>query len=107
MTVPSAGETEWDANWIVGGSLSEFLSLGCEWGYFALENLAYEWDATIDEIESGPSGEDSFEEDGERLRIFRAELGVKPWPNVRERLEELQRQKRFLLRFTKPWFRFW
>lgn len=33
------------------------------------------------------------------------ELGLQPWLNVRERLEVLQQQKRFILRFRKPWIR--
>lgn len=105
ITVPSAGETEWDANFIVGGSLREFLSLGCQCGYDTLEDLAYDWDATIDELQNGLPSEEVFEDDQERLQIFRAELGLQPWPNVRERLEALQQQKRFILRFPKPWFR--
>jgi hypothetical protein len=85
MTVPMAFER---ANQIVGGSFVEFLALGCRYGYFALEQLAYDRDETIAEIERG---QDELDEDDERLlAAIRERFGIDQWPEVRARLDELE-----------------
>lgn len=103
VTVPRAGATPWEVNFLVGESLHEFLSLGCHRGYSDIESLAYEWDATIADFEQEPEPGESVDE--ETLRVYREELGLRPWANVRERLQALERQKRFVLRFGRDWFR--
>lgn len=40
-------------NVVVGRGLIEFLSLGCRFGYFELDQLAYEPAETIDAIQRG------------------------------------------------------
>lgn len=47
ITVPSAGESE-DANFIVGETLHDFLRFGLRHGYFALEQLAYYPELTLE-----------------------------------------------------------
>jgi len=85
MTVPMA-ET---CNFIVGGNLAEFLSLGCRYGYFALEQLAYFRDRTIEQIESELHADgESGSRDG-LLGVLRDRLRLESWRNVRARLNEL------------------
>ncbi|MGQ0846125.1 MAG: hypothetical protein ACT4QF_18520 [Sporichthyaceae bacterium] len=80
MTVPMM----WDRpNVVVGGNLQEFLSLGCRFGYFELEQLAYDLAGTAGAIQT------AVEEDEVLLSELRRRLGLKPWPSVRTRLEEL------------------
>lgn len=104
VTVPSTGGTHWEGNFLLGESLHEFLSLGCHSGYSDLEQVAYEWDATITNLEEHAEPEGGLES-GETLRIYREELGLRPWANVRERLVALERQKRFVLQFGRDWLR--
>jgi hypothetical protein len=98
MTVPSLGKTPWDANVMVGESLHGFLSLGCRLGYAAIEQLAYDWDeAVLDlerwrNVETEPSSEKA-------LRAYRKELELEPWSDPRRRLATLEQGKRFVLRF--------
>lgn len=47
ITVPSGGEPE-DANFIVGENLPDFLRFGLRHGYFALEQLAYYPELTLE-----------------------------------------------------------
>jgi hypothetical protein len=76
MTVPMAFER---ANHIVGANLVEFLSLGCRYGYFKLEQLAYDRSGTIDP-------------DAHLLEDIIRRVGLRPWVDVRERLNDLDEQ---------------
>jgi hypothetical protein len=87
MTVPDAEEP----NLLVGDSLREFLCLGCVAGYMSLEELAFDPDGLMDRLSEKT-------EDERTLRIYRKELGLRPWPKARERLQELERRKPFVLR---------
>ena len=49
MTVPMNFGEE---NMVIANSLYEFLCLGCKFGYFNLEQLSYDYEATVQEIES-------------------------------------------------------
>ncbi|MGQ0467793.1 MAG: hypothetical protein ACT4QG_21050 [Sporichthyaceae bacterium] len=81
MTVPMV----WDRpNVVVGATLFEFLSLGCRFGYFALEQLAYDRDGTVDAIRRAAE-----EGDQPLLGDLRTKLGLTPWTSVRARLDEL------------------
>lgn len=119
MTVPMAGR-----NVIVGRDLHEFLCLGCELGYFPLEQLVYEREETIhllgraeavwqnrfrDDEDFYRSHPDRASELGVRLRreqsllnLLRAEFGLKPWEGVSERLTDLQDQHLPLLELAPP-----
>jgi hypothetical protein len=86
MTVPMAFDSP---NHIVGGDLWEFLALGYWNGYFYLEQLAYRWgrEKLIARLQGGPATDDP--EEARPLRHLIAEFGLRPWPNVAQRLDEL------------------
>ena len=88
MTVPM----QWDhPNIVVGRSIREFLDLGCRHrgGYFTLEQLAYDWDSTIADLETGNPAEPDGEVNVE-LGFLRDRFGLAPWPELGRRLESLQ-----------------
>jgi hypothetical protein len=84
MTVPMQFDRP---NIAVGGTLREFLSLGCASGYFGLEQLAYDYTAAAAAL-AGRVPED--EEAEQELALLRKRLGLTPWPAPRSRLDELQ-----------------
>jgi hypothetical protein len=95
MTVPM----QFDApNHVVGASLREFLALGCRVGYYHLDHLAYGWgrQAEASLLQDGTwtgTGWDGETEESTALELLSAltrELGLAPWPNVAQRLAELQ-----------------
>jgi len=85
MTVPMA-DTH---NVILGESLHEFMRLGARYGYFDLEQLVYDREKTVIEI-----NESFFLEESEMDSLLRIDLIKKfdlaPWRNVTERLKELE-----------------
>jgi len=95
MTVPMMFD---NPNIIVGENLSEFLCLGCEVGYFALEQLAYDIKQTIQSIMNpGPLDNDQ----AELLRLIREEFDLQPITQINYRFEVLQRTYIPLLTFSK------
>lgn len=101
MTVPMM------ENVILGANLYEFLCLGCETGYFNLENLVYPWRTELifrmthpQEWRELAEKEDpgyfenpnSFAHEQELLGLLINEFDLKPWVNVEARLAELQVQ---------------
>jgi hypothetical protein len=99
MTVPF----QWDfPNTMVGSSLHEFLCLGCYFGYFALEQLAYynERDLAIAELQVPEDVEDAWPEKRQILALMRSRFELSPWNDVRSRLAELDAQFRHLLVVT-------
>jgi len=100
MTVPSAGGSPMECNFLLSETLHEFLCLGCRWGYFGLEQLAYEYEGTIANLERAPDDDELDRGDRERLAILRERLVLAPWNGVKERLGTLEKMKRFVLRFT-------
>jgi hypothetical protein len=95
MTVPM----QFDApNHVVGASLREFLALGCRTGYYHLDKLAYgsgrqaeayhlehgKWEGT------GWDGETAEATVLELLAVLTREFSLAPWPDVPQRLAELQ-----------------
>ena len=110
MTVPmNYGKV----NLIVGETLIEFLSLGERLGYFFLEQLVYNEAETIEwllnprefiskEYGVNPSGSfppDSFREQERLLSILREGFELKPWSNLKKRLDELQNKFLGMLEF--------
>jgi hypothetical protein len=110
MTVPmNYGKV----NLIVGETLIEFLSLGEQLGYFFLEQLVYNEAETIEwlinprefisrEYGVNPSGSfppDSFREQERLLSVLREEFELKPWSNLKKRLDELQNKFLGMLEF--------
>jgi hypothetical protein len=86
MTVPMAFDSP---NHIVGGDVREFLALGYWIGYFYLEDLAYpsEREKLIGRLQAGPATDDP--EETRPLRHLIDEFGLRPWPEVARRLDEL------------------
>jgi hypothetical protein len=68
----------------VGGNLREFLGLGCVYGYFALEQLVYNFQLTVDEI-VGAKGQ------SRALKKLSEKFSLKPWDDVEQRLLELNK----------------
>lgn len=92
MTVPMASRP----NYVVGASLVEFLALGCRRGYFAIEQLAYDYGDACEYF----SSTDPPEPDDERLlTAITDRFGLNPWPDVVMRLTELRDQ---YIRYAKP-----
>lgn len=83
MTVPMAFDRP---NIVVGANVGEFLSLGCVFGYFRLEQLAYDMDGTISAIQHP-------EEQSDALHKLSTYFGLRPWQNVGQRLDELNSGK--------------
>ena len=106
MTVPMNFGQE---NLIVGSDIKEFLCLGCQVGYFFLEQLTYNQPETIywlthpDEWFEAIS-QDNGAQDGVNLQkylldLLQKELDLKPWEHFEQRLEYLQRQFFSMLEF--------
>ncbi len=102
-----------EVNLIVGENLFEFLCLGEQLGFFLLEQLVYNEPQTIEwllhpkifvEKEYGinPSGvfpPEAFREKERLLSILREEFELKPWSNLKSRLDELQSKFMGMLEF--------
>jgi len=95
-TIPDAGETidtktdPWSANFVVGKNLHDFLCLGCQWGYGALEYLALDWDRATRELSNGPDTGQLSGEDMAELERFRQALDLRPWAGIEPKLKNLQ-----------------
>ena len=96
MTVPmNFGRS----NLILGSCLHEFLCLGCQIGYFSLEQLTYGWSEAVywishpDEFFKaeypGSSMEDTNNEEKSLLSMLRRELQLEPWEKPEKRLMQL------------------
>lgn len=79
MTVPMNFGNE---NMVLGESLFEFLSLGCNYGYFCLEQLTYDFNDTISEIHNAQS-------ESRALKRFKTYFSLTPWPDIEARLRDL------------------
>jgi hypothetical protein len=100
MTVPM----NWDnPNLIVGKNLTDFLSLGCQTGYFALEQLVYDKQETVAWLENPEkTWEKNNLTDASRIEKYRLKqnlldfltrkFGLKSWDNIEQRLAQLQQQ---------------
>jgi hypothetical protein len=86
MTVPMAFDSP---NHVLGSDLHEFLALGCRTGYFSLERLAYQWgrQQMIARLQANPEPDDA--EQARLLQHLIDEFDLQPWPNVTQRLAEL------------------
>jgi len=80
MTVPMAFD---NPNVVVGSDLKDFLSLGCVYGYFGLEQLAYNEDRTINYIEA--TKEQSY-----ALQQLSRHFNLRPWQAVAHHLAALK-----------------
>ena len=81
MTVPMAFD---GPNIIVGANIEEFLALGCVYGYFGLEQLAYNMEGAIRAIQTA-------EDQSAALSKLSHQFGLEPWPAVGKRLDQLNR----------------
>lgn len=86
MTVPTCDTP----NTIVGANLREFLSLGCRFGYFALEQLVYQREDTLRELTLGRFDPEQGEDESRLLNNLTKAFNLKPWAAPRHRLEELE-----------------
>ena len=86
MTVPMCDTP----NLIVGANMREFLSLGCRYGYFALEQLIYHRQRTLDELASKSIPKDATTVERELLRKISDSFNLQPWEAPEERLATLQ-----------------
>ena len=93
MTVPMSDYP----NIIVGADLREFLALGCRFGYFSLEQLAYDFDNTTDLLLTRDFDSDATPADRSLLTRLSDAFAVKPWDDPAARLETLAAQYEHLL----------
>ncbi len=91
MTVPMNFGQE---NLVIAESLYEFLCLGCRFGYFGLEQLAYDFDETAQEIEDANTQySDELDEDEiSLLQTLSSAFELKPIPNVARYLINVQQK---------------
>lgn len=76
---------------VVGADLREFLALLLRGNGAQIGSLGYDWDATVDELAAGPDPEEELSDDElHALDRLTATFELRPWPEVRRRLEELQ-----------------
>ena len=80
MTVSMAFDC---ANVVVGSDLEGFLSLGCVYGYFGLEQLAYNENRTVDYIQA--ANEPSL-----ALQRLSRHFNLQPWQGVGDHLAALK-----------------
>ena len=84
MTVPCSSR---NSNLVVGENLLEFLCLGCEVGYFVLEQLAYNQEDTVDFLShSDHPDREEYEDNQEDLALLIKAFSLKPWEQMRSRL---------------------
>ena len=93
MTVPMSDYP----NIIVGASLREFLALGCRFGYFSLEQLAYDFDNTTDLLLTGEFDPAATAAERSLLQRLTDAFDLKPWDEPAERLETLAAQYEHVL----------
>jgi hypothetical protein len=99
MTVPMADNDRMNCNFIVGETLHDFLCLGCDHGFFALEKLAYSWKTELFSDygrQAEPSGDQIFYE------RFRAAFSLSPWPEIEQRQKDLDSRYKPKLEFWNP-----
>jgi hypothetical protein len=109
MTLPAGFERK---NVILGSNLVEFLCLGCQIGYFPLEQLIYQYSDTIGWIKdptlwhtaAGYTSDDPYLLKEQRLlRIIRDEFSLSPWQEAEERLFDLQIEYLPLLKYDSEY----
>jgi len=86
MTVPMCDTP----NLVVGANVREFLCLGCRFGFFALEQLIYQRQNTLDELASKSVPRDATAEERQLLRRITDAFNLQPWEAPKERLAALQ-----------------
>ena len=74
---------------MVGETLREFLALGCRSGYLVLEQMAYDYDWIVEELERRAFAPDDWPEKREDLETLSRHFKLEPWSGPRNRLEEL------------------
>ncbi len=100
MTVPMARKENW--NFVVGADLIEFLSLGCNFGYFSLEQLAYNWVGTVAELQSKANAYSASPTENKLRLSLNDRFGLRPWPDVQSRLRELRTEFLHHIRLPEP-----
>lgn len=90
MTVPMNFD---EPNVVVGADLRDFLSLGCHFGYFALEQLVYDRERTIREIQAAAIAMPNNDE-AVVLATLRDCLGLQAPPNIARHLDALSERFR-------------
>lgn len=98
MTVPMAD----GQNIIVGSDLTEFLALGFHSGYISLDQLAFDRDTAIQEIECDAHADEHDRYEVELLQAIRTRFNLEPWANVRLRLDELSHEFDSHIRLPVP-----
>lgn len=90
MTVPMNFD---EPNVVVGADLRDFLSLGCHFGYFALEQLVYDREGTIREIQASVIARPNNDE-AVVLATLRQLLGLQAPADVARHLDGLRERFR-------------
>ena len=90
MVVPMSIER---AHTVVGGTFHEFLRLGCKCGYFGLEQLAYDWNGTIEWIKDTHVSTQHPTET-KLLDALMQRFELEPIPDPHKRLKEWRREHR-------------
>lgn len=72
-------------NMVIAENIQEFLNLGCRYGYFALEQLCYDFESTVQNI----AEENVLDPEDQDLVFLSKEFGLLPLQKVGNRIEEL------------------
>ncbi|MEM7016382.1 MAG: hypothetical protein AAF512_03460 [Pseudomonadota bacterium] len=82
MTVPMCFDNE---NMIIAESMKEFLDLGCRYGYFCLEQLCYDFESTVLDIEEHSARDLEYQD----LILLSEEFDLSPLSGIGERIKHL------------------
>ena len=103
MTVPMNFGSE---NLIVGTNFEDFLCLGCEVGFYFLEQLSYSdskadaihwWSHPDEWFESQNVFPEDIDNNKRLLRLLRTEFNLQPWDNIVVKLQSLEDEYSSLL----------
>ena len=106
LTVPMAlHEDRRRYNHIVGADLREFLDLGCRYGYFAIEGVAFDHchHETCQDLQQDHPLEDDWPEKRAILDRLRSRFQLQPWKDVKQRLGQLREEYWHLLEVDWSW----
>ncbi|KQT42489.1 MULTISPECIES: hypothetical protein [unclassified Methylophilus] len=88
MTIPNSGDD--NPNVIVGENLIDFLSLGCKTGYHRLDDIVFNYNKFLKELESKEYDTDFEDEEIDLLIKLINKFQLKPWSNYAQKLKSLQ-----------------
>jgi len=100
MTIPNADMP----NTIVGENLLEFLSLGCRYGFFNLEQIVYNFKKQVALLDTKEYPQEMEAKEIELLKTIENEFLLKPWDNHIARLHQLRQKYIHNLKYSSEYY---